>query len=207
MSIVNVIDRVRAWSEKSICDKVLLKAAPAEGEAADGGYKYKLVHPAAFPMYVPTKDRLPPPVLSPIPSLCVRVLDGADSLVDSSGAVNIQLGLSAWNPGTHAKDLYDCSVVGDGLIAFKQHTTPDGDSYFVQDAAGWRDAWNFLDVARREIEAAKTIDGLQIDQRVGVKFGPYQEQDSIPDFYPLWFAWLTFGVRYPIVTPKYSEFL
>ena len=42
------------------------------------------------------------------------------------------------------------------------------------------------------------IDGLVIDRSVPVKFGPFTEQESIPDFYPFWFAWVSFSVSYPI---------
>ena len=208
MSIVNIIDRVCAWADTAICENIRLKAAPADSAAVDGGYDYQLVKPAVFPLFVPTSDRLPPKVLSQFPSLCVRVTEGTDDMTAKSGGVTIQLGLSAWNPGTHAKDLYTCNAEGETLV-FTPYKTPQGDGYFVQDAEGWRDAWNFLDVARRAVEGAASIDGLQIDRAAGVRFGPYKEQEAIPDFYPLWFAWLEFTIRYPIVydMPQYSEFL
>ena len=36
------------------------------------------VHPAAFPLYVPGKDRLPPSVPAPIPSVCVQLIESED---------------------------------------------------------------------------------------------------------------------------------
>ena len=55
-----------------------------------------------------------------------------------------------------------------------------------------------VDIALREVESVTNIDGLVIDRSVPVKFGPFTEQESIPDFYPFWFAWVSFSVSYPI---------
>ena len=54
------------------------------------------------------------------------------------------------------------------------------------------------DIAIREIESVTHIDGLVIDRSVPVKFGPLTEQEAIPDYYPFWFAWVSFALQYPL---------
>ena len=106
MSVVNIIDRVTDWAQKSICDKIKLKMPPEDELApADVDYDHNLVTPAAFAMYVPTKDKLPPNVLSPIPSLCVRCREGEESLVSNKGTINMEMCFAAYNPGIYGADI------------------------------------------------------------------------------------------------------
>ena len=55
-----------------------------------------------------------------------------------------------------------------------------------------------MDIALREVESVTNIGGYTIDRAKPVKFGPLTEQEAIPDFYPMWFAWLSFTVNYPL---------
>lgn len=185
MTVVNILDTLTAWAQERICSQVRLKVPPDnEIEPDDAGYEYRTTNPAAFPMYVPTKEKLPPGVLSPIPSVCVRFVKGADNMAEGQGNIGVQLCFSAWNPGLHKQDIVD---------------GPPADADFKRSSDGWRDAWNMVDVALREIESVTEINGLLIDRSTPVEFGPMTEQESIPDFYPFWFAWVTFTVNYPII--------
>lgn len=208
MTIANILDRVTGWVEKTICPQILLKVPPADENAAtDAGYQYQRVNPAAFPMYVPTKEKLPPGILSPIPSICVRFTDGADDIGKWRGGVNIQLCFSAWNPGVHGEDVVLPNP--ENAMEPKRWTAPEAAEYFRRSGDGWRDVWNMVDVALREIESVTNIDGLVIDRGVPVKFGPLTEQEAIPDYYPFWFAWVSFTLNYPISrdVAGVSEFL
>lgn len=92
MAVVTILDGVTAWVREVICSQIRLKVPPADEQAAtDAGYEYQLVTPAAFSLFVPTKEKLPPSVVSPIPSVCVRILEGADNLAASSGSIGVQL--------------------------------------------------------------------------------------------------------------------
>ena len=57
-----------------------------------------------------------------------------------------------------------------------------------------------VDVALREIESAAAVYSFPINRSVPIKYGPLTEQDSIPDYYPLWFAWVSFSLLYS--TPR-----
>ena len=197
MSIVALVDSVTDWARQNICSKIKLKVPPdGELEATDAGYKYQLANPAAFAMYIPTKEKLPQNILSPFPSVCVRILDGEDNLAGGNGKANVQLCFSAWNPGTHGEDVL-MPVPGDSLRLVRW-SGGKAEAYFRRTGDGWRDAWNLVDISLREIESVTNIGGYVVDRSVPVKFGPLTEQESIPDFYPFWFAWVSFAVTYPI---------
>lgn len=196
MSVVHLIDTITEWARHEICDKVKLKQPPGDLEApVDAAYDYKLVNPAVFPMYVPTAEKLPPNVHAPFPSLCVRFTAGQDELGSREGSVDIELCFAAWDTGTHGKDIL-VPANGEG---FRVWSGEEAEAYFKRNGDGWRDAWNFVDTALRAVESVTTIGGYTIDHSVPVKFGPLTEQESIPDLYPFWFAWVSFRVNYPLM--------
>ena len=197
MAIANILDRVTQWVQDTVCPQIELKVPPAEeNEATDADYLYQRVHPTAFTLYVPSKDKLPPPVISPFPSICVRATDGADDLGAWRGGVNLQLVFSAWSPGVYGGDI----LLPNQEVPLKPKiwNLPEAVEYFRRSSDGWRDAWNMADIAIREIESITHIDGLVIDRSVPVKFGPLTEQEAIPDYYPFWFAWVSFALQYPL---------
>lgn len=195
MTVVHVLDTLTEWARREICPKIELKIPPAdEKEANDAGYEYRRANPVAFAMYVPTKEKLPPGILSPIPSVCVRFLEGTDDMTNSTGNIGVQMCFSTWNPGTHGKDVILPNQ--ENAMEPKQWTGPEADAYFRRHGEGWRDVWNFVDIARREIERVTNIDGILVDRATPVKYGPLTEQEAIPDFYPLWFAWVSFAVKF-----------
>lgn len=176
MSVIHLIDTVAEWARVNICDHVTLKQPPADLDApVDGEYEYKRVKPAVFPMYVPSQEKLPPNIHSPFPSLCVQFTAGQDEMNKRAlRSVDIQLTFAAWNPGFHSNN------------------------DFERNADGWRDVWNFVDVALRAIESASFIGGYTIDNSTPVKFGPLAEQEAISELYPYWFAWVSFRVTCPL---------
>lgn len=197
MSVVHLIDTVTEWARQNISAHVKLKVPPENTEANDAGYDYELVTPATFAAYTPTSDKLPPGVRAPFPSLCVRLLAGEDSLASNRGTAEVQLCFSAWDPGLHGADIF--LPVKDKPGEWHRWTGDEADAYFRRNGAGWRDVWNFVDVALRALESTTQIGGYEIDRTAPIKFGPLTEQESIPDFYPFWFAWASFKITYPLV--------
>ena len=192
MSVVHVIDTLAEWARKNICESVNLKMPPSNLDAIDEEYRYETVKPSVFPMYVPTSEKLPPSIHSPFPSLCVRFIKGADDIAGSKGHLDVQFCFSAWDPGTHGQDVFHPN----GDMSYKKQ----GPVYteYERNGNGWRDVWNFVDTALRAVESVTNIGGYTIDRETPVEFGPLTEQESIPDFYPFWFAWLSFRVNYPL---------
>ena len=192
MSVVHVIDTLAEWAKLNICASVKLKMPPSNLEAIDEDYQYETVTPSVFPMYVPTSEKLPPSIHSPFPSLCVRFIKGADELSGNTGHLDVQFCFSAWDPGTHGKDNFHPN----GDMSFRRQDPKD--AKYERNGDGWRDVWNFVDTALRAVESVTNIGGYTIDRETPVEFGPLTEQESIPDFYPFWFAWLSFRVNYPL---------
>lgn len=199
MSIVNSIETVREWLGSTVCPMVQLKLP--DDSATDASYPYKLVNPTAFSLFVPSKDRLPPKVPAPIPSVCVQIVEGTDSLTMSSRSIKIRLCFSAWDPGYHGRDIF--KPKNDGSGAYVQWQNEEAAAFFEKNGKGWRDAWNFVDTALRMIENAEYIGPLRVMKEDGITFGPVSEQDAVPDFYPYWFAWVEFAVEEILTrTPK-----
>ncbi len=204
-TLTNIIDRVTKWTDKNICQKVILKAPPKDTEAPDGaGYDYNEVHPACFPMFVPSAEKLPPKVNVPIPSICVRILEGEDGR--QTGSVSMELCFSAWSPGIYGQDILKPT---EEPLTYEEWTGSEAEAYFRRSSEGWRDIWNWVDTALRELESTASIDGMQIDRDKGIKYGPMKEENGIPDYYPFWFAYIGFTLKRPIVrnVREYEEFL
>lgn len=192
MSVVKALDDLTSWVQENICEKIKLKAPAGDYSEAEGaGYKYNLVTPTAFTLFVPTKDRLPPKIVAPIPSVCVRFREGSESLTGQGSNIGVQLLFSTWSGGNHGADIFFPN--GDG--SFKQNTGPEADNYYVRTGDGWRDAWNVVDIALRELSSVTTIKGMEIDRTADLRFGPLAEQEDIPDYYPFWFCWVEFSVK------------
>lgn len=211
MSLVTIVDRVTEWARAAICEKIELKAPPpgvedAMDEAAVG--MYQMVHPAAFSMYVPTAEKLPPEILSPIPSVCVRIESGSDSMSANKRSVRLQMCFSAWNPGDHGADIA-LPENGENGRFWRRWEGAESDAYFRRSGDGWRDAWNFLDLALREVQSAGTVGGYRLDKGAPIEYGPLKDQEGIPDFYPYWFNWLSFSIETDLrrYVPEYNDLL
>lgn len=191
MSIVNSIETVRGWLNTEVCPLVKLKLP--DDNATDASYTYKLVNPAAFSLFVPSKDRTPPNIAAPIPSVCVQLSQGEDDLIEHTRGIKIRLCFSAWDPGYHGPDIFTPQGSSNG--AYIQQYNSEAAASFQKNGEGWRDAWNFVDTALRMIENAEYIGDLRVIKELGITFGPVAEQDAVPDFYPYWFAWAEFSVE------------
>lgn len=192
MSVEKLLDTLTEWAQVNICDLIQLKQPPMNEDAPeDERYKHTLVRPTAFPMYIPTPERLPPNIHSQHPCLCVGFAEGEDEATKNNRVVTIQLSFAAWNPGEHGRDV----LLPDGKGGMKEQTAA---AAFKRNADGWRDVWRFVDIALRAVESITHIDGYIIDRATPVKFGPLADQTGIPDLYPYWFAWVTFKVVCPL---------
>lgn len=192
MSVVHLIDTLTEWAQREICDHIKLKQPPKNTETNDEGYSYEEVNPVAFPMYVPTAEKLPPRIRSPFPSVCVRFMAGSDSLADGESSVKVQFCFSAWDPGNHGQDLFH--PAGNGAFIRQAPVYTE----YERSADGWRDVWNFVDIALRAVESVTNIGGYIVDRKTPVEFGPLVEQEAIADYFPFWFAWISFAVKSPL---------
>lgn len=185
MTIVANLDNVKKWIEEHICSEIEFKKPDDENYTEE--YKYELIKPSVFVHYLPSNKF--PNTAPSIPSICVQLESGNDSIIEKRGELNIRLGFSTWNPGMHIKE-HDNKVCN---INFE----------------GWRDAWNFVDLALEKIENSEFIGGLRLVKENNIEFTPLSEQDPIPQFFPYWYAQVTFTLERSVLRTKeiYSNLL
>ena len=210
MTIVQCIDNVTDWLKESVCPKIKLKLP----DDAQNGREYKVetVNPTAFAMYQPGKDKLPPGVIAPFPSVVVQLLEGSDDVTARSGRMKLQLSFTAWNPGNHAGELTQAIHTTTASEAEDLDVQLGGvaaDQSFTRNAEGWRDVWNFVDRALREIENAEYLNGLRVVKETPITYGQFQQEGQISDLYPYWGAWAIFTIERGLTRTgaSYSELL
>ena len=106
MTVVDSLTSISDWLNKEVCSNFKFKSEPLQGKPITDSYEYEEVHPQAFPVMVPARDKLPPNITVNMPSVCVQILDGSDTVVTGKRDININLGIATWNSGVHSKDIY-----------------------------------------------------------------------------------------------------
>lgn len=209
MTLVQSIDKVVAWLTENVCPQITLKLP--DDYKNDTSYDVEFVNPAAFPLYVPGKDRLPPSVPAPIPSVCVQLMEGSDDLLTRKRQIQLRLCLACWNPGEHGGEVHypreNANALG-GYSYFR--ATGEAAQSYARNMEGWRDSFNFADLVLRELENAEYIAGHRLVKESGIKFGLFTEDGNIWDYYPYWHNWITFTLEAGVVanTPEiYKDLL
>lgn len=209
MTLVQTIDKVVGWLRSDVCPQISLKVPDDYKNDAD--YDVQFTTPAAFPLYVPGKDRLPPSVPAPIPSVCVQLMEGDDDLIKRRRQLQIRLCLSCWNPGEHGGEIFRPRKNQTALGGYSYYrATGEAAQTYARNMEGWRDSFNFADLVLRELEGTEYIDGLRLVKESGIKFGLFTEEGNIWDYYPYWHNWITFTLEAGVVarTPaKYENLL
>lgn len=192
MTTKEIIEKITAWVDEAICSRIELKLP--NDEANDGRYQVKFVNPAAFPLFVPAKDRMPPNVEAPIPSVAVQLLEGSDNIKSDIRKLKIRLCLSTWNPGTHPGEKW-IPVEDDAALGGYSHRQGDieGERY-KRTGEGWKDFYNFQDIALSQLEGAGLFADIRIDMDEPITYGPFTEDGAIWDYYPYWSGWIAFTV-------------
>lgn len=196
MTITESLIRISDWLNNGVCTKYKFKVPPEQDKPIGDSYEYEEVNPHAFPVFLPTKDKLPPDIKTNMPSITVQLDTGSDDTSKLSRDLTINLGFSVWNPGVHGLDIY-----------YPKGKAPEEPEKYKSGYNGWMDCWNFVDAVLRDLESASSVNGLRITGNIA--YGPYKSQDSIPDYYPYWFAYIQFTVQSDILrnVEEYQEFL
>ena len=209
MTLVESIDKVVEWLNTKVCSQISLKLP--DDYTNDKSYNVEFVKPTAFPLYIPAKDRLPPSVPAPIPSVCVQLMEGNDDLLHKKRQLKVRLCLACWNPGEHGAEVLKPrkNANAPGGYSFYNVTGEAAETY-TRNMEGWRDSFNFADIVLRELEGTEYIEGLRLVKESEIKFGLFSEEGNLWDYYPYWHNWISFTLEVGIVakTPKiYKEFL
>lgn len=166
MTLVNSIDKIVSWLTENVCSKITLKLP--DDYRNDTGYDVVMVNPAAFPLYVPGKDRLPPNVAAPIPSVCVQLMEGSDELIQKKRQLQIRLCLACWNPGQHGGEIFNPRENAKATGGYSYYVnTGEAAKTYSRNMDGWRDCYNLADLVLREIETAEYIAGHRLVKSKG----------------------------------------
>jgi hypothetical protein len=196
MTLTNIIDKVTEWAQTTICDKLSLKL-PDDDQNGDM-FPGTTTTPAAFPLFVPAKDRLPPKANAPIPSICVQIKEGKDILTDGARTLKMRFSLATWNPGSHGSQYADPAERSGTLggKVYQRRSDPETINQYTRNMDGWRDLWNFADKTLQALEGTEYIEGLRlVKDGDGITFGPFTEDGTIWDYYPYWFMWIDFTLE------------
>ena len=175
---------------------------PADDNNA-GEYEYELVTPTAFTLFTPSKDRLPPDVRAPVPSICIRLSEGEHRPREGVNKMSLILNFCTWNPGAHRQDHF-IPIDGAGMKGYNISATAE----YKRTADGWQDVYNFIDKTLRAIESAEYIADMRVLAEDGIKYGMTSDKDGLDDFYPYWIAWISFSVQAGNIRARsYDEFL
>lgn len=192
MTTKAIIEGVTAWVNDNICQKIELKLP--DDMRNDGDYSVKMVNPAAFPLYIPAKDRIPPRVHAPIPSVTVQMMEGADDIKSDTRTMRLRLCLATWNPGSHSGEklvpIEDPSVLG----GYRYTQEPSTEEMYERNGNGWKDLYNFQDIALAALEGTEFFAGVRISQDDPITYGPFTEDGVIWDYYPYWHGWICFTI-------------
>lgn len=192
MTTKQIIENITSWVKENICEKIELKLP--DDDKNDGGYKLQMVKPAAFPLFVPAKDRMPPNVRAPVPSIAVQILEGNDNLKKGERGLKIRLCLSAWNPGIHPGEKMHPVMEKTALGGYTYNKGDKSEEQYERNSDGWKDLYNFQDIALSELEGAEFFAGIRIDMEEPITYGPFIEDGAIWDYYPYWNGWVAFTV-------------
>lgn len=192
MTTKKIIEGITDWVQEAICGKIELKVP--DDNANDDGYNIKRVHPVAFPLYLPAKDRIPPGIVAPIPSITVQMMEGSDNIKDKERKMKIRLCLATWNPGKHSGETMIPTENPNALGGYSYTQESTTEEMYQRNGDGWKDLYNFQDVALSALESTQFIAGARISQDDPVNYGPFIEDGTIWDYYPYWHGWISFTI-------------
>jgi hypothetical protein len=210
MLLVKLFDDLTNWVLSDICSKITLKL-PDDNQNGKN-YEPQFVHPTAFALYLPGKEKLPPSVPAQIPSICVQLMEGNDMLTTGKRKLKMRLNLACWNPGTHGAETYHPRKNQQALGGYSYYRVdnPDAADRYKRNNEGWRDIWNFADLTLRELEGTEYIVGWRIAKEDGISYGPFTEDGAIWDYYPYWHSWIAFTLEAGVpnkIPEAYKDYL
>lgn len=170
MNVIQILEEAKDWLDKEVCKEISLKRPPDSGGVDAEDYNYQLVHPKAFIMY--------PPLTEKFPSVTVQFGKGNENKNKHSGEIELRFLFGSWDPGFHYTE-------AGHTLGFKENNN------------GWKDVWNFIDIARRKLKNTNSIGKhLRIKHENEIQFGPMSERDVIANYYPHWCGWIAITVQY-----------
>lgn len=191
MTNVEILEKLEKYFSEKVCPKITLKKP--NDEVVDDDYMVEYVHPSAFAMYAPATEDMMPLIPAPCPSICIQIIEGNDDLKKMNRRIDIRLSMSVWNPGIHT---FENVYPKEGM---KYMSSDIADTNFSRNMDGWKDAMNFTDMILSELTRVSNMCGLNISKETPVKYGLYNQDGEIFDFYPYYFSYINFSLECGVV--------
>lgn len=199
MTIVKSIDSIVEWLSENVCSQIAFKLP--QDDCNDEGCDVRYVNPASFPLYVPGKEKLPPSVEAPVPSVCVQLMEGQDDLLEKTRQLQIRLCLACWNPGRHENEVFCPRKKSNAPLGYSYYRSEDVKQMYIRSMDGWKDVFNFVDLTLQKLESAEYIAGHRLVKESGIRYGVFTEEGTVWDYYPYWHSWIGFTLEVG-TTPK-----
>lgn len=202
MTVIDAIKETKAFLEREVCPKIeLLVPSTKDGK----NYVEKYANPNVFAFFEPENGRLPAGVEYTTPNIVVQFTDGTENLATTEKRINIVLAFSVWRPGEYRKmndmEFKNIEVEEQGArIEFggeKQQT-------LIRNEDGWQDVYNLMELTKQEIIKSSTIGEFALDSTTEIKYGQYQKDGALIDFYPYYHLWMSFTLT-SIPTPRVRD--
>lgn len=208
MTVVDSINAMSHFLEQEVCSKVEFLSPPKD--RMDGKkYTPKYVHPCVYPLYVPKSNMMEPNALNVLPYISVQFMEGSDDIPALQTETRFMLEFAIWRPGDYesisSMKLQDVIAgAGNTRICFEA----DIKNTFVRNHSGWMDVWNFVETTKKTLLSNLVIaDKMTLKINEKVKYGVYSKDDAVFDFYPMWFAWMSFTMTHLLQVVEKDDFL
>ena len=208
MTVVDSINAISHFLKKEVCDKVEFLLPPKD--RLDGkNYKPQYVHPSVYPLYVPKNNTMEPNALSVLPYISVQFMEGSDDIPASQTETKFMLEFAIWRPGdyefiSNAKLLNVTTVADSTKMSFEA----DMSNEFIRNHNGWMDVWNFVEVTKKTLLRKVVVaDKMSLKLNEKVKYGVYSKDGAVFDFYPMWYAWMSFTMTHLLQVVEKDDFL
>lgn len=208
MTVVDSINAMSHFLKDEVCNKVEFLSPPKD--RMDGkNYKPQYVHPSVYPLCVPKSNMTEPNALSVLPYISVQFMEGSDDIPASRTETKFMLEFAIWRPGDYESisgiELQDVMSRADST---KLTFEADMSNAFIRNHSGWMDVWNFVEVTKKALLKNRVIaNKLSLKLNEKVKYGVYSKDGADFDFYPMWFAWMSFTMTHLLQVVEEDDFL
>lgn len=201
--LTQVLETLCNWLNEEVCSQIKLFAPNDDSSRTPP----KLVHPTAYPLFIPDKTYLPQGQ-TPLPAVVVQVLTGSDDLFKHIRTYQLRLVLISSAHGYYdaldfiKHDKEEKAPTGDLPYDFYQAAQDAQKGTYKRNLDGWKDNANFLEVILTAFEQTEFIGEdktIRLKKEDKIGFGHFQDEYQILSFYPYWISYINFSIEVGLI--------
>lgn len=198
--LTTVLETLCDWLNEEVCSQIQLFAP--KDNFHDGKHPPKLVHPVAYPLFIPDSTILPQGQ-EPLPAIVIQVLNGSDDVLKHLRTYQLRLILISWLPGHYdaldfIKHTKEQTSTGDLPYSYYQAAENAQKGKYTRTLSGWKDNSNFMETVLSAFEQTEFIGKdktIRLKKEEKITFGHFQTEYQLLDFYPYWVTYITFSIE------------